>query len=156
MRKILLAATMLSLVAGAALASQPQGWIGAGDVNLATTSAGSNAGVTSTQGTGANASVKGNGAVVVGTVSGNYTNVNTGAAAQAGPGGSTTSTSAQQVNVGGTVSGGMGSGGFINGASGSTGGGQNSQASGNSSASATNANLGGFVTVKSSGGHNRR
>lgn len=157
MRKILLAATMLSLVAGAALAS-PQGWIAAGDVNMASTSAGSNAGVASTQGSGANSSVRGSGGVVVGTVSGNYTNVQTGAAAQAGPGGSSTNTTAQQVNVGGTISGGLGSSNshFGNGASGSTGGGQNSQATGNSSASASNKNIGGFVAVGSSGGHHYR
>lgn len=156
MRKIFLAATMLSLVGGAAFAAGPQGWIAAGDANLATTSAGSNAGVQSSQGTYSNAGIRGNGAVVVGTVSGNYTSVNTGASAQAGPGGSYTNTSAQQMNVGGTVSGGMGQGRsfFGGGASGSTGGGQSSQASGTSSASANNANLGGFLGVTSYGGGN--
>ena len=151
MRKLLLVATMM-MVPFAAFAKAPAMTAG-GDVNLAQTSAGSTAGVSSTQGTQARTNVNGNGAVTVGTVSGNYTSVQTTAAGQAGPGGSATQTSAQQVNTGGTVSSGLGvsksgsNGQHASGASGATQGGQSSQASGASGATASNMNLGGAASV---------
>jgi hypothetical protein len=117
MRKLLLA-SVFALVPFAVFAHGP---VPAGD-----TSAGSVAIVTSEQGTGAHAQVNGQGAVVVGAVSGNYTNVQ--ANGKAGMSG--TSTSAQQVNVGGTMAGGISSGD----ASGKAGGGQNSTAYGKATA----------------------
>jgi hypothetical protein len=145
MRKYLLA-SVIALAPFAAFAAQPQ--IIAGDVNLAQTAAGSTAGVSSQQGTMAGAKVGGNGAVVVGAVSGNYTQVNTAAGATAGPKGSFTNTTAQQVNVGGTIAGGLADNGkHSNGATGIAGGGQSSQATGGSTASASNVNLGGFIAV---------
>lgn len=159
MRKFLLAATMLALPL-AAFAGQPNGLIAAGDLNLALTGAASTAGVQSTQGTKAQSNVAGNGAVIVGAVSGNYTSVETTALGKAGPAGSYTDTTATQVNVGGTVTGGL----AINqtgnqrgktptqGATGTASGSQNSQASGGAMAGAANANLGGFLTVQKMGG----
>ncbi|MDR3536095.1 MAG: hypothetical protein P4L71_06310 [Acetobacteraceae bacterium] len=152
MRKFLFAATML--VPFAAFAGSPAPTLGiAGDVNLATTSAGSTAGVQSTQGTQAQAKAAGTGGVIVGAVSGNYTSVETTAAGRASPAGSYTDTTATQTNVGGTVTAGLainksGRGPIqANGASGSASGGQNSQASGQSAATASNTNLGGAVIV---------
>jgi hypothetical protein len=119
-----------------------------GDVNVAKTAAGSTAGVSSQQGTVAGSKVGGNGAVLVGAVSGNYTQVNTAAGATAGPKGSYTNTTAQQLNIGGTVAGGIADNGkHGNGATGVSGGAQSSQATGGSAATATNTNLGGFITV---------
>jgi fibronectin-binding autotransporter adhesin len=160
MRKFLLAATMMvpfaAFAGGSALSI-------AGDVNLAKTSAGSTAGVQSTQGTQAQIKAGGSGGVVVGAVSGNYTAVDTSALGKAGPAGSYTDTTATQTNVGGTVAGGpalnkngQGTGpisltsghGQATGASGSAGGGQSSQASGGSAAMASNTNIGGFGKVE--------
>jgi hypothetical protein len=91
---------------------------------------------------------------VTGAVSGNYTQVITGAGATAGPKGSFTSTTAQQTNVGGTLGGGLaGNAPHNHGASGVAGGTQTSQATGGSAATASNANLGGFVMGGSQSGH---
>jgi hypothetical protein len=149
MRKFLLAATILAPFALApAFAEMPRSQTVAADVNLAKTSAGSTAGVSSEQGTMAGAKVGGNGAVITGAVSGNYTQVNTAAGATAGPKGSFTNTNAQQVNIGGTVSGGLAdSAKHSGGASGMAGGGQSSQANGGASATASNTNLGGIIKV---------
>jgi hypothetical protein len=150
MRKFLLAATILAPFALApAFAEMPRGQTVSADVNLAKTTAGSNADVSSQQGTMAGAKIGGNGAVTTGAVSGNYTQVNTAAGAIAGPKGSSTSTNAQQVNVGGTVTGGLADNGkHSNGASGMAGGGQTSQASGGATATASNTNLGGAIKVE--------
>jgi hypothetical protein len=144
-----------------ALAGQYRGgFVAAGDVNVASTQAGSTAGVSSIQGTGAQANVAGNGAVLVGAVSGNYTSVDTAAAAQAGPKGSYTNTAAAQKNIGGTVAGGLAAnkqqddhrGNDFrtqgNGASGSAGGFQASSDMGGSTAKASNLNMGGFIAVQ--------
>jgi hypothetical protein len=152
MRKFLLAATILAPFAVApAFADMPRAPITAGDVNIGKTAAGSSAGVSSQQGTMAG----GNGAVIVGAVSGNYTSVMTGAGATAGPNGSFTTTNAQQTNIGGTLAGGLGSGAKSNsGAAGKANGSQNSQASGDASANASNTNLSGFSKgVQQHGGH---
>jgi hypothetical protein len=156
MRRFLLAATILLPFAVApAFAEMQQPMTAAGDINIGKTAAGSSAGVSSQQGTMAGAKVAGNGAVIVGAVSGNYTSVQTGAGATAGPKGSFTNTNAQQTNIGGTVTGGLGSSANHNsGASGKASGDQNSQASGDASATASNTNLGGFVKVQQPrGGH---
>jgi hypothetical protein len=148
MRKLLLATAMATFASVSAFAAMPL--IAAGDVNLASTSASSNAGVASMQGTKSGVSLSGNGSVITGTVSGNYTSVQTGATGVATPLGSMTSTTATQVNVGGTVSAGnvsnsnMGHS-FTSGSTGGSVGGQSSQATGTSSATASNTNLGGFV-----------
>lgn len=145
MRKFLLAATILAPFAFAPAFGQTI----AGDVNLAKTAAGSTAGVASEQGTMAGAKVGGNGAVVTGAVSGNYTQVQTAAGATAGPKGSFTNTNAQQVNVGGTVAGGLADNGkHSNGASGMASGGQTSQATGGATAGASNTNLGATIKVE--------
>ncbi len=147
MRKFLLAATMM--VPLAAFANSSTSTIGiAGDVNLATTSAGSTAGVQSTQGTQAQVKLGGTGAVTVGTVSGNYTSVQTTAAGRASPAGSYTNTTATQTNVGGTNSSGIVINKGFPATSGSSSGGQSSQATGGSTASASNTNLGGSVIVR--------
>jgi hypothetical protein len=73
--------------------------------------------------------------------------VNSSASGTAGPGGSSTNTSAQQTNVGGTVAGGVisnspwGRGS----SSGTAGGSENSQVSGTAGATASDTNVGGFV-----------
>ena len=153
MRKFLLAATIISpLAVASAFADMPQ--ISAGDVNLAKTAAGSTAGTASGQGTFAGAKVGGNGAVVIGAVSGNTTQVITGAGATAGPKGSYTTTTAQQTNVGGTLAGGLVSNApHSHGASGIAGGTQSSQVIGGSAATASNMNLGGFAVGQSQSGH---
>ena len=123
----------------------------------------------STQGTNAQARVAGNGGVIVGAVSGNYTAVETTAAGKGSPMGSYTDTTATQTNIGGTLAGGLalnknarpGPGSPLtqavsvqgNGASGSAGGGQSSMAGGTAAASATNINLGGFIKVETPRGH---
>jgi hypothetical protein len=140
MKKLLVA----SVFALAPLTAFAGGFVAAGDINNASTSVSSSAGVGSTQGTGAGSMVDGKGAVVVGAVSGNYTSVQTGGTANAGPKGSSTTTNAQQTNVGGTISGGMSTG---RNATGMSGVGQNSQANGGASASASNTNTGGFVAT---------
>jgi hypothetical protein len=145
MRKFLLAATILAPFAFAPAFGQTI----AGDVNLAKTAAGSTAGVASEQGTMAGAKVGGNGAVVTGAVSGNYTQVQTAAGATAGPKGSFTNTTAQQINIGGTVAGGLADNSkHSNAATGIAGGQQTSQATGGSAATASNANLGGMIKVE--------
>jgi hypothetical protein len=173
MRKLLLAATILaSFAAAPAFAgSGADGGMISGNVALATS--GSNAGVSSVQGTMANAKLAGNGGVIVGAVSGNYTAVDTMSAAKAGQGHAKTETTAQQTNIGGTVAGGLVSnkdgrqargGGDASlsmhgnsGVSGAAGGSQTSTATGGSVADA--ANLGGFIKVeqpKQGGGHRGR
>jgi hypothetical protein len=73
MRRFLLAATILLPFAVApAFAEMQQPMTAAGDINIGKTAAGSSAGVSSQQGTMAGAKVAGNGAVIVGAVSGNY------------------------------------------------------------------------------------
>jgi len=73
-RNFLMAATLVVPFAVApAFADMPRNLIAAGDVNLAKTAAGSSAGVASQQGTVAGTRVGGNGAVLTGAVSGNYT-----------------------------------------------------------------------------------
>jgi hypothetical protein len=149
-RNFLMAATLVVPFAVApAFADMPRNLIAAGDVNLAKTAAGSSAGVASQQGTVAGTRVGGNGAVLTGAVSGNYTQVNTAAGATAGPKGSFTNTTAQQVNIGGTVAGGIAdTGKHGSGATGIAGGAQTSQATGGSVATASNTNLGGFLSVQ--------
>jgi len=98
MRKILLTATILALAAAPVFAGGPP--------KQATLSAGSMAGVMSTQGTNANAKVGGNGAVIVGAVSGNYTTITTTGHAGTGQTGATTTAGATQTNIGGTLAGG--------------------------------------------------
>jgi hypothetical protein len=155
MRKLLLVATMMIPFAVSAKVPAPAAAIG--DLSLSQTSAGSTAGVGSAQGTQANTKVSGNGAVVLGTVSGNYTSVQTTAAGRAGLGGSATQTGAQQINAGGTVSSGLAAntgstiGRPASAPSGSTGGGQSSQASGASTATASTANIGGGLSVRAVG-----
>jgi hypothetical protein len=148
MKKMLFAG-VFSLVPFVAFAGN--GWVAAGDLNSATTQAGSTAGVSSVQGTGAMAKAGGNGGVMVGAVSGNYTSVDTGSSAQTGPGGSSTHTAATQTNVGGTISGGLAANKHGNGASGVAGGAQTSSNWGTSSASAKNSNVGGFAAFGSTG-----
>jgi hypothetical protein len=158
-RKFLLAATILAPFAVApAFADMPANLTAAGDINLAKTAAGSTAGVASQQGTMAASKVGGNGAVLTGAVSGNYTQVNTAAGATAGPKGSYTNTTAQQVNIGGTVTGGVANSAKRgNGATGAASGGQSSQATGGAAATAANTNLGGFIAVQQPrGGHPAR
>ena len=86
MRKFLLAATILApfVVAPAFAGGAPQGLTAAGDINLSKTTAGSTAIVGSMQGTNAQAKAAGNGGVIVGAVSGNYTSVETTALGKAG------------------------------------------------------------------------
>jgi hypothetical protein len=123
--------------------------------------------VSSVQGTGAQANVAGNGAVLVGAVSGNYTGVYTGSAAEAGPKGSYTNTTATQTNIGGTVAGGLAAnkpqdqhrGNDLhtqgNSASGSAGGFQTSADMGGSTARAGNLNMGGFVAIQPAPEHGK-
>ncbi len=145
MRKFLLTSVFV-LAPLAAFAAQPQAT--AGDVNLAATNSLSVAGVSSGQGTMAAAKAGGNGAVIVGTVSGNYTTISTNGAAQATPAGSYTTVNTTQANVGGTVSSGLANNTKNqNGASGITGGQQSSQDTGSSVAAAHDVNLGGFVAT---------
>jgi hypothetical protein len=99
MRKLLLSATVLALAAFPAFAHQPAR-------PQASTMAGSAAAVGSLQGTNANAGVAGNGAVIVGAVSGNYTAVGTRGTAMVTPGKTMTTTNATQLNIGGTIAGG--------------------------------------------------
>ena len=146
MRKYLFTATILIplAVAPAFAGSGPVGGIIAGDVSRS--AANSTAGVASTQRTGANAIAAGNGGVIVGAVSGNYTQVQTTATGQARPHDTWTSTNAQQTNVGGTVTGGRAiNAGTGKGASGMAGGSQDSQAAGNANAAASNMNVRGFA-----------
>ena len=99
MRKFLLAATLLApfVVAPALAGGAPQGLAVAGDINLSKTTAGSTAIVGGMQGTNAQARTAGNGGVIVGAVSGNYTSVETTAGGMAGPKGSYTDTTATQT-----------------------------------------------------------
>jgi len=160
MRKFLLAATLLApFIVGQAFATErPEGLKAAGALNLGMTSAGSTATVGSVQGTTAGAGAARTGAVVVGTVSGNHTAVETSALGKTSPkGGSYTQTTAQQTNIGGTVSGGL----AVNkpgttGVSGVTDGGQSSVAGGGAAANAKTINLGGFVNVQTPRGNSRR
>ena len=125
MRKLLLAG-VFALVPFVAFAHGPQRTTG--DAALA--ASGSLAGVSSTQGTKAASSVAGNGAVINGAVSGNYTDVSTKGAANLGKNTAKTNVTATQLNVGGTIT-----GGYANGnASGTQSGWQNSQALGGSAA----------------------
>jgi hypothetical protein len=152
MRKILLASVIV-LAPFAAFAAGPQGSSVAGDVNISNTQAGSTAGVSSEQGTHAGVGVAGNGGVAVGAVSGNYSDVNTTAKGVAGPAGSSTKTTAQQTNIGGTVAGGVAAnkGWHNDGATGSAGGNESSSATGTASAKASDTNIGGFITKETSG-----
>jgi hypothetical protein len=167
MRKMLLA-SVFALVPFIAFAGQDRGgFIAAGDANIASTQAGSTAGVSSVQGTGVQTKAAGNGAVLIGAVSGNYTRINTGAAAGAGPKGSYTNTTAAQTNIGDTVAGGLaankpqdehrgndfrtrGDGAF-----GSAGGFQTSADMGGSTAKASNLNMGGFVAIQPAPEHGK-
>jgi hypothetical protein len=156
MRKFLLAATILvPITVTPAFAGMQGAQTTAADANRAKTTAGSDASVSGQQETMAGAKIGGNGAVMVGAVSGNYTSVETGAGATAGPKGSFTNTNAKQTNIGGTVAGGLGSGANrSSGAFGKAGGDQTSQASGDASATASNRNVGAFVTGgQARGGH---
>jgi hypothetical protein len=98
MRKLLLAATMMALAAAPAFAG--------GAPRQPVMAVGSAAGVMSTQTNNANAKVGGSGAVIVGSVSGNYTTITTTGHAAAGQYGATTKATATQTNVGGTLAGG--------------------------------------------------
>ena len=145
MRNFLLTSVFV-LAPLAAFAAQPQAT--AGDVNLAATNSLSVAGISSGQSTMAAAKAGGNGAVIVGTISGNHTAITTNGAAQASPAGSYTSANTTQANVGGTVSGGLADNAkHQTGASGTTDGQQWSQDTGSSVAAARNVNLGGFVAT---------
>jgi hypothetical protein len=135
MRTILLAG-VVALVPFAAFAHGPQ----QSQANLALTAAGSLAGVHSTQGTSAASNVAGNGFVVNGAVSGNYTDVTTKGAANMGKNAAKTNATATQVNVGGTIAGGYATGN----ATGNEAGWQNSQALGGSAA--LGGNIAGSVT----------
>jgi hypothetical protein len=89
----------------------------------------------------------GNG-VTVGTVSGNYTSIETTALGRAGPQGSFTDTTAQQVNVGGTIAGGTAANkGWGKGATGISGGSQTTQTEGGATASASNTRLSGSLKL---------
>lgn len=147
MKKFLLAG-VIALAPFVAFAAQDHQNGGAIAGNLALTGSLSAAGVESTQGTMAGAMVKGDGAVVVGTVSGNYTSIDTTGKARAGLGYANTETKTTQTNIGGTVSGGFANEGrgFGNVATGTTGGAQQSAAAGGSIAGA--ADLGGFIKVE--------
>lgn len=162
MRKFLLAATILAPFAiGPAYAA---GGTLSGDLKVTTTAAGSTASVASDQGTHAQVMAGRTGGVVVGAVSGNYTSVDTSALGKAGGGTSYTNTTATQTNVGGTLAGGLAinagrSGPFStassissNGATGTAGGGQNSQAGGSSAANASTTNISGVIKLQT--GHN--
>jgi hypothetical protein len=135
MRNFLFVAAVLSVAAAPAFAGRT---IPGGDVSGAAMQAGSTAGVASDQGSGAHAMTVGNGAVVMGAVSGNYTQVATGATATARPDGVRTGTTAQQVNVGATLIGGASSGKAV----GSAGGSQTSSGSGDAAAQAKNLGIG--------------
>jgi len=102
MRTILLAG-VIALAPFVAFAHGPQQAQG----KLTFTGAGSLAGVQSTQGTSAASNVAGNGFVVNGAVSGNYTDVTTKGAANLGKNAAKTNAAATQVNIGGTVTGGL-------------------------------------------------
>jgi hypothetical protein len=125
MRTILLAG-VIALAPFVAFAHGPQQAQG----KLTFTGAGSLAGVQSTQGTSAASNVAGNGFVVNGAVSGNYTDVTTKGAANLGKNAAKTNAAATQVNIGGTVTGGFAKGN----ANGTEAGWQNSQALGGSAA----------------------
>jgi hypothetical protein len=90
--------------------------------------------VSSTQGTSAASNVAGNGFVVNGAVSGNYTDATTKGAVNVGKNAAKTNATATQVNVGGTITGGYARGN----ASGTESGAQNSQALGGSAAVGAN------------------
>ena len=137
MKKLLLA-SMLALAPFAVFAEQPKAFVAAGDINSAATQAGSSVDVGSTQDT--NAQTGRGFAGAAGAVSGNYTTIQTGAAAKAGPAGSQVRTTGTQLNVGGTSIGKLGAA--------SASGGQNSTDSGFADASAKNTNIGGFVAVQ--------
>jgi dihydroxyacetone kinase len=115
MKKLLLASSILLMAAPA----------------FADTTASSSGQINGVQGTYSTADVE-HGAVVVGTVAGNYTAVNSNAAAHQGNN-PTTSTNVTTVSVGGTVSGGAAKGG----ANGNTGGIQGTTFTGKASATAT-------------------
>jgi hypothetical protein len=121
MRKFLLAATVLALTAAPAFAGGPPKQVTA-------LAAGSMAGVMSAQTTNANATVGGNGAVITGAVSGNYTTITTTGHAATTPTGATAKTTATQTNLGGTLAGGYSQVGKGHGsvATGAAGGGQSS------------------------------
>jgi hypothetical protein len=152
MRKLLLAGVIALAPVAAVAGSGP-----VGESHSASTQAGSTAGVASVQGTRAGVFAGGNGGVLTGAVSGNMTQVNTSALGVTGPLGSYTTTGAQQVNVGGTLTGGLAankttqrmtplrsSGLQANGAFGTASGMQTSEAAGTSTASAANQTAGGF------------
>ena len=127
MRTMLLAG-VIALVPFVAFARAPQ----QGSLGLA--AAGSLAGVSSTQSTSAASKVAGNGFVVNGAVSGNYTDVTTKGAVNVGKNAAKTNVTATQVNVGGTITGGYARGN----AGGTESGAQNSQALGGSAAVGAN------------------
>jgi hypothetical protein len=143
MRKFLLAG-VIALAPFAAFAAGPQGAQIAG--NVALTTSGSVAGVQSQQGTLSSAVVQGNGAVITGTVAGNYTSIDTSGSAKAGLGYAKTDAKTTQVNIGGTISGGVATQGRHGTADGTTSGNQSSQTVGGSAAVA--ADLGGFAKVQ--------
>ena len=155
MKKTLLAG-VIALAPFAAFADyNPSGVMANGNIGIA--NAASSAGVASTQGTVAGSAVKGNGMVVNGAVAGNYTAVQTTGKAKATPVGAETKTTAQQTNIGGTITGGYADTGrgWGNTASGVSGATQNSQATGASTANATA--LGGSIKVQEQrNGHRSR
>jgi hypothetical protein len=134
MKKLLLA-SVFALVPFVAFAHDPR----PAQPQAATFSA-SGAAVGSIQGTVAGAKVDGNGAVIVGTVSGNYTNVQTNGTATAGPRGSFTSANAAQTNIGGTISGGAAHEGW----------GRGNEASGFTAGGQASVGLGGSIAVAGS------
>jgi len=146
MKKFLLAG-VIALAPFAAFADQGQDAAKLAG-NLALTGSVSAAGVESTQGTMSGAMLRGDGAVIVGTVAGNYTSMQTSGRATAGLGTATTQTKASQVNIGGTVSAGLSNEGNGRGntATGVTGGTQQSAAAGGSIA--VGADLGGFIKAE--------
>lgn len=151
MRMILLAATVL--MPFAAFADQGPNQAGQISGNAALTASGSLSGVSGSQGTTAGSVVRGNGAVINGAISGNYTDMATSGSARAGQGFAKTQTQATQTNIGGTITGGLaqqtkGSG---NTARGNAGGSQNSQATGGSAAVAVD--LGGSIRGNQQNNH---
>jgi hypothetical protein len=154
MRTILLAATLLFPLA--AFADQGPNHAGQISGNAALAASGSLAGVSSTQGTAANSMVGGNGSVITGGISGNYTDMTTSGSARAGQGTAKTATTATQTNIGGTITGGVADTpkGAGNTAKGAASGSQSSQAVGGSAAVA--ADLGGYVKSSPQTGHHGR
>jgi hypothetical protein len=112
MRKLLLASViaLAPIMAFAAKGGDDHGGAGKSPAAITLLGAGSMAGVSSTQGTTANSSLKGAGYVVNGAIAGNYTTMNTGGKVKTVDGKVTVGAGATQTNIGGVVVGATGSG----------------------------------------------